>query len=153
MEDCEICRRVKEKDRVAFYEDDNVIACLSIHQVTHGKTSVYYKKHVTSFTELSKEERDSLMSSVLRVGEILEQALKPDHMNYSLLGNYYPHVHWHLIPRYFDKRKDHFYFKNGLEPCHMGREIYGRYTIGLRALKNLARIIKQSIKENESQDL
>lgn len=30
----------------------------------------------------------------------LNKVLKPDKMNYALLGNYIPHLHWHLIPRY-----------------------------------------------------
>jgi diadenosine tetraphosphate (Ap4A) HIT family hydrolase len=28
------------------------------------------------------------------------QTVKPDHMNYELLGNSNPHLHWHIIPRY-----------------------------------------------------
>lgn len=26
--------------------------------------------------------------------------MKPDHMNYELLGNSVPHLHWHIAPRY-----------------------------------------------------
>src|SRR3989339_64555 len=100
MNDCEICNRLLNKERVTIFEDDNVIACLAPNQVTLGKTSVYYKKHVTSFTSLSDSDRNSLMSSVVKVGELLEKTFKPAHMNYSLLGNYFPHLHWHLIPRY-----------------------------------------------------
>jgi len=142
--DCDICCRVKAVDPLVVYEDDNVVARLSAKQVCLGKTSVYYKKHVTSFTQLSADERASLMESVTKVGRLLERALKPDHMNYSLLGNYYPHLHWHGIPRYHDKSKDHFYFKNGLEPCHMGREIEGRYDMNEVELLKLAETIKKA---------
>lgn len=123
--ECEICKRVKSNKRVKIFEDENVVAYLSDKQIALGKTSVYYKKHVTRFTDLSESERNALMKSVIKVGELLEKGLEPDHMNYCLLGNYYPHLHWHLIPRYEDASKDHFYNKDtGLEPCHMGREVH-----------------------------
>lgn len=139
--ECVVCRVVKEQDEIIIYEDENVIACLSPKQVTQGKTSVYYKKHVTKFTDLSKEERDALMESVFKVGALLEKSLKPDHMNYCLLGNYYKHLHWHIYPRYEDKDKDNFYFKTGLEPVRAGREVNGRYDVSKQELEALAKII------------
>ncbi|MFA5406592.1 MAG: HIT family protein [Candidatus Nanoarchaeia archaeon] len=143
-ENCEICKRVSIIDPLVVYEDKNVIAKLSVNQISLGKTSVYYKKHVTSFTQLSIEERASLMESVTKVGRLLEKSLKPDHMNYSLLGNYFPHLHWHLIPRYENKSKDHFFFGTGLEPCHMGREIKGRYEVNKTDLIKLVEMIKNT---------
>ncbi|MFA5303840.1 MAG: HIT family protein [Candidatus Nanoarchaeia archaeon] len=138
---CKICDRVKEKNN-CFYEDDNVIACVSPKQITYGKSSVYYKKHVTSFFDLSEKDRNNLMSSVMKVSSILKKKFNPDHFNFLLLGNYYHHLHWHLIPRYLDKTKDHFYFNNGLEPCHMGREIMGRYDISNVEVKKLVNKLK-----------
>jgi diadenosine tetraphosphate (Ap4A) HIT family hydrolase len=35
-----------------------------------------------------------------RVAAALAKALNPDKMNYELLGNGMPHLHWHLVPRY-----------------------------------------------------
>ena len=29
------------------------------------------------------------------------QATRPDHVNVELLGNVVPHLHWHIVPRYF----------------------------------------------------
>ena len=34
------------------------------------------------------------------MGTALATALKPDKMNYELLGNAQPHLHCHIIPRY-----------------------------------------------------
>ncbi len=34
------------------------------------------------------------------VGKALAATLNPDKMNYELLGNAQPHLHWHIIPRY-----------------------------------------------------
>ena len=30
----------------------------------------------------------------------IEEAFRPRKMNYELLGNQVPHLHWHLFPRY-----------------------------------------------------
>jgi diadenosine tetraphosphate (Ap4A) HIT family hydrolase len=136
-----ICERVKEK-KYCFYEDDFVVACVSKNQVTLGKSSVYYKKHVESFFELSESDRNQLMKSVMDASKVLNKKLKPDHFNFLLLGNYYKHLHWHLIPRYLDSRKDNFYFKTGLEPCHLGREILGRYDTSDSELKALVNKLK-----------
>ncbi len=143
---CEICKRIKERKCVVVYEDENVVACLHKNQITKGRTTVFYKKHVTKFTSLSKIDRDSLMSSVARVGELLERALKPDHMNYLLLGNYYSHLHWHIIPRYHNREKDNYYFKNGLEYPILGRRIYGRYDASKEELKGIAKKIRKVLK-------
>ncbi len=140
--DCEICRRIKNNKKVFIYEDDYVKAYLSEKQVSYGKTTVCYKKHVTKFTELSKKERINLLDSVMKVANILERTLKPDHMNYMLLGNYHKHLHWHLVPRYEDKEKDAFYFKEvGLEYPILGRRIHGRYEVSEKELKKIVKKI------------
>lgn len=33
------------------------------------------------------------------VAEAVNNIFKPDKMNYELLGNSCPHIHWHLYPR------------------------------------------------------
>ncbi|MBN1924134.1 MAG: HIT family protein [Nanoarchaeota archaeon] len=142
---CEICeKRVKNREGVVIYEDDLVIAMLRPKQVTKGKTSVYYKKHAVKFSELSDEERNALMNSVVKVAKMLEKTFKPDHMNYALMGNYWPHLHWHLIPRYKDKNKDNFFFKDGLEYPILGRMIQGKFDASKEELEKLAEEIKKN---------
>ena len=85
------------------------------------------------------------MASVTQVGLLLEKTFKPAHMNYSLLGNYFPHLHWHLIPRYKDKSKDNYFFNNGLEYPILGRMISGRYEVKREALLALILKIKKNI--------
>ena len=40
------------------------------------------------------------MLDLLTASKAIRFAVKPDHMNYELLGNMDPHLHWHIIPRY-----------------------------------------------------
>jgi diadenosine tetraphosphate (Ap4A) HIT family hydrolase len=39
---------------------------------------------------------------MLQISHAVYSALKPDKMNYELLGNWGNHLHWHVIPRYRD---------------------------------------------------
>jgi diadenosine tetraphosphate (Ap4A) HIT family hydrolase len=34
----------------------------------------------------------------------IHEAFQPHKLNYELLGNQVPHLHWHLFPRYLDDR-------------------------------------------------
>ncbi|MBC7870422.1 MAG: HIT family protein [Chitinophagaceae bacterium] len=54
----------------------------------------------TSLDTLSSEEYAAFFGDLRIASKALRQALHPDHMNYELLGNTNPHLHWHIIPRY-----------------------------------------------------
>jgi diadenosine tetraphosphate (Ap4A) HIT family hydrolase len=49
---------------------------------------------------LSADEYTQFMQDLRWTGQALRRAFQPDHMNYELLGNSNPHLHWHIIPRY-----------------------------------------------------
>src|SRR5689334_19078184 len=54
----------------------------------------------TSLETLNDVEYHQFMQD-LRIASIaIRSVLTPDHMNYELLGNTNPHLHWHIIPRY-----------------------------------------------------
>ena len=54
----------------------------------------------TNLDSLSEKEYLAFMGDLRNASNALRQALKPDHMNYELLGNTNPHLHWHIVPRY-----------------------------------------------------
>lgn len=64
-----------------------------------GWTVLVLKRHVTELFGLSPAERQRLMEEVSAVSQILATAYDAKKMNYELLGNQLPHMHWHLIPR------------------------------------------------------
>ena len=41
-----------------------------------------------------------IMEEVTRVAQVLYELFQPTKMNYELLGNMVPHMHWHLVPRF-----------------------------------------------------
>lgn len=54
----------------------------------------------TSVDALSADEYTAFMQDVRTTSQALRQVFEPDHLNYELLGNSNPHLHWHIIPRY-----------------------------------------------------
>jgi diadenosine tetraphosphate (Ap4A) HIT family hydrolase len=39
------------------------------------------------------------MAEVTAVAQALHTVFNPDKINYELLGNMAPHMHWHIVPR------------------------------------------------------
>ncbi|MCB9455783.1 MAG: HIT family protein [Anaerolineaceae bacterium] len=54
----------------------------------------------TSLDALSGEEYMTFCGDLRTASRAIRAAMNPDHMNYELLGNTNPHLHWHVVPRY-----------------------------------------------------
>ena len=52
--------------------------------------------------DLTKEEAVGFWLEVLRVGRAMQTCYQPLKMNYQLMGNGQPHLHWLLAPRFLD---------------------------------------------------
>ena len=57
-------------------------------------------RHVTGIEELTTEEHAELAGNLRLVGRALRKTFTPDLINYASLGNFVPHLHWQIIPRY-----------------------------------------------------
>jgi diadenosine tetraphosphate (Ap4A) HIT family hydrolase len=58
--------------------------------------------HVTEPTELDAEAASDYWSDVLAVARAIEAEFHPVKMNVLTLGNWVPHLHTHVLPRYPD---------------------------------------------------
>lgn len=54
----------------------------------------------TSLESLSDDEYHQFARDLRTASKAVRSACQPDHMNYELLGNSNPHLHWHIVPRY-----------------------------------------------------
>jgi diadenosine tetraphosphate (Ap4A) HIT family hydrolase len=54
----------------------------------------------TSLESLSDEEYQRFAQDLRLASRAIRVVCNPDHMNYELLGNSNPHLHWHIVPRY-----------------------------------------------------
>jgi diadenosine tetraphosphate (Ap4A) HIT family hydrolase len=64
-----------------------------------GYVLLVLRRHVTELYDLPAPQRAALMEEVSRVAQALARSFHPVKMNYELLGNLVPHIHWHLVPR------------------------------------------------------
>ncbi len=61
-----------------------------------------FQRHATELFQLASTERFQLIEEVNRVAMTLAEVYQARKMNYELLGNQVPHIHWHVIPRLAD---------------------------------------------------
>ena len=64
-----------------------------------GWTVLVLNRHATELFDLTADERSRLIEDVSEVALALTMAFEPVKINYELLGNQLPHIHWHVIPR------------------------------------------------------
>ncbi len=97
---CPICNRWEEDAdlRIASFEYSYLI--LNRDQFFPGYCLLFTKEHITELFHLDKVVRQGLFEEVTRAASAIANAFKPDKINYELLGNMAPHIHWHLIPRF-----------------------------------------------------
>lgn len=67
-----------------------------------GYCRVIWTTHVAEMTDLPNADQAHCMHVVLAVESVLRELLVPDKVNLASLGNFTPHVHWHVIPRFRD---------------------------------------------------
>jgi diadenosine tetraphosphate (Ap4A) HIT family hydrolase len=63
---------------------------------------VVWRAHVPEMADLTAAEKQTLMAAVFVVETAMQQVLKPKKLNLASLGNWVPHLHWHIIPRWED---------------------------------------------------
>lgn len=99
---CEMCRKWNDEPGLRIAELEQCYVLLNRDQFFPGYTFVVAKKHVTELFHLDREARQAVIEEVNLVAEALYKLFRADKINYELLGNMVPHMHWHLIPRYRD---------------------------------------------------
>jgi len=57
--------------------------------------------HVKEMVDLDEETRNEFMGVIFQMEKYIKEYLQPDKINLASLGNKTPHLHWHIIPRYF----------------------------------------------------
>jgi diadenosine tetraphosphate (Ap4A) HIT family hydrolase len=105
-EDCAFCAIARGEDTSAeiICETDRWVAFFPQNPATPGHTLVIPREHIVDFLALDPASASDLMQGVVRVGNAIETALKPDGMNLiSSAGDAATqtvfHVHVHLVPR------------------------------------------------------
>lgn len=102
MNDCPMCEKWVDDAEMQIAELEHCYVLLNRDQFFPGYSFVFTKEHVTELFHLDRPNRQAVVEEVNLVAEVLNKVFEPTKMNYELLGNMVPHMHWHLVPR-FDK--------------------------------------------------
>ncbi|PLX75878.1 MAG: HIT family protein [Desulfuromonas sp.] len=100
MTDCPMCRKWQDDADLQIAELEQCYVLLNRDQFFPGYCFVFTREHVTELFHLDVATRQAVIEEVNDVAAALAAVFKPAKMNYELLGNMLPHMHWHLVPRF-----------------------------------------------------
>ena len=104
LSDCPFCRKLA--DPAALPAEEVVwrfphgVALLGTWQIYDGYCLLIARRHATELNGLDAEERRAYLDEMCLLARAIEDCFRPRKLNYELLGNQVPHLHWHLFPRY-----------------------------------------------------
>lgn len=103
---CSLCaegRPEEPEGRIRFFSSQWSDGYLHLSGVQRGYAAVIWRgRHVVEPTELSEKEATAFWFDLLQVGRAMQVVYRPLKMNYQLLGNRIPHLHWLVAQRFSD---------------------------------------------------
>lgn len=104
--DCPFCRKVEAIQELdaseVVWTFPHSVALLGTWQFYEGYCILVSRRHATELNELSADERRAFLEEMCLLAQAIATCYRPHKLNYELLGNQVPHLHWHLFPRSLD---------------------------------------------------
>jgi diadenosine tetraphosphate (Ap4A) HIT family hydrolase len=105
--DCPLCTAIESETPINIFGTtiiDLKTGRLRINsnQYVPGYCVFISNKHVTEAHHLDKKARQDFFEDLMNCCTAIEKIFKPIKMNITLLGNSIPHLHAHIIPRYYN---------------------------------------------------
>lgn len=106
MQPCPFCHKLDHLDELPGDElvgqFVHSVAFLGPWQYYHGYCILVSRHHATELSQLTDEVRRGFLGEMCALAKAIETCFKPHKLNYELLGNQVPHLHWHIFPRQAD---------------------------------------------------
>ena len=103
--DCPLCQRIANLDQIPgadlVWKFPHSTATLGSWQFYTGYCVLVSRQHATELSQLGAT-RAAFLEEMAILAEAIESCFRPHKLNYELLGNLVPHLHWHLFPRSAD---------------------------------------------------
>jgi diadenosine tetraphosphate (Ap4A) HIT family hydrolase len=100
---CPFCDKLLQLDRLpageVVWSFPHSVALLGTHQFYRGYCVLVSRQHARELSGLADPVRMAYLEEMCLLARAIEQAFRPHKLNYELLGNQVPHLHWHLFPR------------------------------------------------------
>jgi diadenosine tetraphosphate (Ap4A) HIT family hydrolase len=117
--DCVFCHKLQAlhelPDEEVVWQFRHSVALLGTWQYYHGYCVLVARTHAGELSQLHPQERIGYLDEMCKLAHALEVCFRPRKLNYELLGNQVPHLHWHLFPRSGDD-------PNNLKPVWLALE-------------------------------
>jgi diadenosine tetraphosphate (Ap4A) HIT family hydrolase len=101
--DCPFCRKLAALDELppedVVWRFPHSVALLGTWQSYHGYCLLVSRRHAWELSQLDEAERRHYLDEMCLLALAIQEAFRPHKLNYELLGNQVPHLHWHLFPR------------------------------------------------------
>lgn len=101
---CVICRMLEPGKLPKRYEVvhrfEHSLAVLHPVQLYRGHCELWLGVHQRELFDLKAKVRRAFLEEMNVLAAAVFAATGPRKMNYELLGNVVPHLHWHVVPRY-----------------------------------------------------
>jgi diadenosine tetraphosphate (Ap4A) HIT family hydrolase len=108
---CPFCQKLADPNgwpaSDVVWQFPHSIAVLGPWQLYTGYCVLVAREHATELSQLGPT-RAAHLEEMAVLAAAIEACFRPLKMNYELLGNQVPHLHWHLFPRYIidpDRRR------------------------------------------------
>ena len=75
------------------------VAMVGPWQFYTGYCMLLSRAHATELSQLGVD-RTAFLDEMCLLARGIEECFRPHKLNYELLGNLVPHLHWHIFPRY-----------------------------------------------------
>jgi diadenosine tetraphosphate (Ap4A) HIT family hydrolase len=102
--ECPFCRKLAVLRELSadelVWQFPHSVALLGPWQFFHGYCLLVSRAHATELSQLDDPVRPAFLAEMCLLARAIEDCFRPHKLNYELLGNQVPHLHWHLFPRY-----------------------------------------------------
>jgi len=99
---CPMCCIWDSEPELRIKELRHCYVILNRDQFFRGYCFIVARQHVSELFHLDIQTRSAIIEEVNSVAAALFNIFTPAKINYELLGNMVPHMHWHVIPRFTD---------------------------------------------------
>jgi len=102
---CHFCKKLEAPDgflpEEIVWQFPNSVAVLGPWQFYKGYCVLISREHAAELRHLGPA-REAYLAEMSLLAEAIEACFEPHKLNYELLGNIVPHLHWHIFPRSAD---------------------------------------------------